>query len=227
MRTSKDPAARYLLPDGLPRPHLRGWLHLGAIPVALGLGIALVIVAPPGRGTVAALVYALSVLALFTASATYHRGKWSPTVRPWLQRVDHAMIFVLIAGTYTPVCVLTLDGRLGDVLLLVVWAGALGGVALQLAPFPKPRWLEVAVYIALGWVAVAAMPQLLDELGVVAVLLIALGGALYTAGAIVYGLKRPDPVPLTFGFHEVFHACTIAAAAVHYAVIAFWVLPGG
>lgn len=222
--TQKHSVSDYLLPDGLPRPHLRGWLHLGAAPVALALGIALVIAAPPGRGTIAALVYALSVLALFTASATYHRGKWSSSVRPWLQRVDHAMIFVLIAGTYTPICVLTLDDRLGDVLLITVWAGALVGVTLQLAPFPKPRWVEVAVYIAMGWVAVLAMPQLVEELGVVAVLLIALGGALYTGGAVVYGLQRPDPRPLVFGFHEVFHACTIAAAAVHYAVIAFWVL---
>lgn len=223
----KDTISQYLLPDGLPRPHLRGWLHLGAVPVAIGLGIALVIVAPPGDGTLAAAVYALSVVALFTASAAYHRGRWTPSVRPWLQRVDHAMIFVLIAGTYTPVCVIALDGALADVLLLVVWAGALLGVALQLAPFPKPRWVEVAVYVALGWVALAAMPQLIDHLGVVPVLLIALGGALYTAGAVVYGLKRPDPAPLTFGFHEVFHAFTIAAAGVHYAVIAFWVLPAG
>ena len=216
----------YILPDGTERPRLRGWLHLGAVPVALGLGIALVIVAPGAESTVAALVYALAVVALFAASATYHRGRWRHEVRAWLSRVDHAMIFVLIAGTYTPICVLALDGTLGDALLITVWAGALVGVVLQLIPFAKPRWVEVAVYVALGWVAVAALPQLVDELGWTATALIGAGGALYTLGAVAYGLKRPDPVPHVFGYHEVFHACTIAAAAAHYAVIAFWVVPG-
>jgi hemolysin III len=217
----------YLLPDGLPRPRLRGWLHLGAVPVALGLGIALVVVAPAGRGTVAALVYAAAVLGLFAASGVYHRGRWTPEVRAWLQRVDHSMIFVLIAGTYTPVCLLVLDGALGKVLLAVVWAGALLGVLLQLLPVPAPRWLSVLVYVALGWVALAALPELLADLGVVATTLVLAGGLLYTVGAIVYGLRRPDPVPRVFGYHEVFHALTVVAAGLHYAVIAFWVLPQG
>ena len=217
----------YLLPDGLLRPRLRGWLHLGAVPVALGLGIALVIVAPAGRGTVAALVYALAVLGLFAASGIYHRGRWTPGVRAWLQRVDHSMIFVLIAGTYTPVCVLVLDGALGTVLLAVVWAGALLGVLLQLLPRPAPRGLSVLVYVALGWVALAALPELLADLGVVATTLVLAGGLLYTLGAIVYGLRRPDPAPRVFGYHEVFHAFTVVAAGLHYAVIAFWVLPHG
>jgi hemolysin III len=217
---------QYLLPDGTPRPRLRGWLHLGSVPVALVLGIALVVAAPGAEGTLAALVYAIAVVALFAASATYHRGRWRADVRAWLQRVDHAMIFVLIAGTYTPICVLTLDGALGTGLLLVVWVGAVLGVVLQLVPFAKPRLLEVAVYIGLGWAAVAAMPQLVDELGWGATSLVGLGGLLYTVGAIAYALKRPDPVPHVFGYHEVFHAFTIAAAGAHYAVIAFWVVPG-
>ena len=212
----------YLLPDGLVRPKLRGWLHAAAAPVALGLGIALVILAPGGRATWAALVYALSVLGLFAASASYHRGRWSPEVRAWFKRVDHAMIYVLIAGTYTPICLLTLDGTLGDVLLLVVWAGALVGVGLQFVEVH--RWIEVGVFLALGWVAVLAMPEIVRDLGWVATGLIAAGGLLYSGGAVVYARKHPDPVPEVFGFHEIFHACTIAAASAHYAVMAFWVI---
>jgi hemolysin III len=212
----------YLLPDGLPRPHLRGWLHAAAAPVALALGVALVVLAEGGTPRTAALVYAASVLGLFAASAIYHRGRWTPGVRAWLRRIDHAMIFVLIAGTYTPVCLLVLDGVLGDVLLATVWLGALGGVALQFVP--HHRWVSVSVYLALGWVAILAMPELLADLGVVAVALIAAGGALYSGGAVVYARKRPDPAPRIFGYHEIFHACTIAAAGLHYAVIAFWVL---
>ena len=214
--------AHYLLPDGLVRPRLRGWLHAGAVPVALGLGIALVIVAPAGRATWAALVYAISVVGLFAASGAYHRGRWSPGVRAWMRRADHAMIFVLIAGTYTPICMLVLDGTLGDVLLATAWSGALVGAGLQFVEVP--RWLVVSVFLALGWVAVLALPELLSDLGWLPVILIAAGGALYSAGAVVYGRRRPDPLPQVFGYHEVFHACTIAAAALHYAVVAFWVL---
>jgi hemolysin III len=215
----------YILPDGLPRPLLRGWLHLGALPVAAALGLALVIVAPAGKATLAAAVYALAVCGLFGASGLYHRGRWRPGVRAWLQRIDHSMIYVLIAGTYTPMCLLVLDGDLATVMLAVVWGGALLGVATQMLPWRTPRWLSVAVYIGLGWVAVGAFPDLIDDLGIVPTALVALGGVLYTAGAVVYGLKRPDPAPRVFGYHEVFHAFTIAAAALHYAVIAFWVLP--
>jgi hemolysin III len=212
----------YLLPDGLVRPRLRGWLHAAAAPVALALGVALVVSAPGGRATWAALVYAVSVLGLFAASASYHRGRWSPGVRAWFKRVDHAMIYVLIAGTYTPICVLTLDGVLGDVLLAVVWGGALVGVGLQFTEVR--RWVEVGVFLALGWVAVLAMPEIVRDLGWVATGLIGLGGLLYSGGAVVYARKSPDPVPEVFGFHEVFHACTIAAASAHYAVMAFWVV---
>jgi hemolysin III len=214
----------YVLPEGLPRPLLRGLLHLGAFVVALCLGVALVLVA--GRpGAPAFAVYGLAVAGLFGASALYHRGRWQAAARARLQRVDHSMIFVLIAGTYTPVCVHVLDGRLGAALLAVVWGGALIGVALELRSNPTPRGVGVALYIALGWVAVLAMPAVIGELGWVAAALLILGGLLYTVGAVIYARRRPDPLPAVFGYHEVFHAFTIAGAALHYAVIAFWVVP--
>ena len=214
----------YLLPDGLPRPRLRGLLHLVAFVVALGLGVTLVLVA--GRQDMPAFaVYGLGVAGLFGVSALYHRGRWRPGVRARLQRADHAMIFVLIAGTYTPICVHVLDGAVGAALLTVVWTGALIAAALELRPTPAPRGVLVGLSIALGWVALPALPAVVDELGWVATALIGLGGVLYTAGAVIYARRRPDPLPEVFGYHEVFHALTIAGAASHYAVIAFWVLP--
>jgi hemolysin III len=214
----------YLLPDGLPRPLLRGSLHLGAFVVALGLGATLVLVA--GRQDAPAFaVYGLGVAALFGVSALYHRGRWRPGVRALLQRADHSMIFVLIAATYTPVCVHVLDGTLGAALLAVVWTGALIAAALELRPTAAPRWVLVVLSIALGWVALPALPAVADKLGWVATALIGLGGVLYTLGAVIYARRRPDPIPDVFGYHEVFHALTIAGAASHYAVIAFWVLP--
>ncbi len=214
-----------LLPDGTPRPRLRGWLHLGAVPVAVALGAVLVATAPGGRGVVAATVYALAVVGVLATSSLYHRGRWRPGVRAWWRRLDRSMIYVLIAGTYTPLCLLVLHDTLGTVLLAVVWSGAAIGVAVELSPWTTPHWLSVAIYLALGWAALAAVPQLVDGLGLPASLLALLGGLLYTAGAIVYGLRRPDPVPRVFGYHELFHGFTLAAAAAHYAVIAFWVLP--
>lgn len=192
--------------------------------VALGLGVALVLVARPENAPAFA-VYALAVGGLFGVSALYHRGRWQPLVRARLQRADHSMIFVLIAGTYTPVCVHVLDGTLGAALLAVVWTGALLAAALELRPAPAPRGAVVVLSIALGWVALPVLPAVLDELGWVATALIGLGGALYTVGAVIYARRRPDPLPDVFGYHEVFHALTIAGASAHYAVIAFWVLP--
>jgi hemolysin III len=214
----------YLLPDGLPRPRLRGLLHLGAFGVALGLGVTLVLLAGPGDRPAFA-VYGLAVSGLFGVSALYHRGRWQPAVRARLQRVDHSMIFVLIAGTYTPVCVYVLDGGLGAALLAVVWGGALAGATLELRSTPTPRGMLVGVSIALGWVALLAMPSVVDGLGWVATALLVLGGVLYTVGAVIYARRRPDPLPAVFGYHELFHALTIGGAALHYAVIGFWVLP--
>ena len=192
--------------------------------VAVGLGVTLVLVARL-QDAPAFAIYGLAVAGLFGVSALYHRGRWQPVVRARLQRLDHSMIFVLIAGTYTPVCVHVLDGTLGTALLAVVWTGALMAAALELRPAPAPRWVLVVLSIGLGWVALPVLPAVLDELGWVATALIGLGGVLYTVGAVIYARRRPDPLPDVFGYHEVFHALTIGGAASHYAVIAFWVLP--
>jgi hemolysin III len=214
----------YLLPDGLPRPLLRGHLHLVAFVVALAVGVTLVLVAGRQDGPAFA-VYGLAVAGLFGVSALYHRGRWEPAVRLRLQRADHSMIFVLIAGTYTPICVYVLGSGFGAALLAAVWGGALAAAAIELRPAPTPRWVVVAVSIALGWVGLLAMPAVADRLGWVATALLGLGGVLYTVGAVIYARRRPDPLPAVFGYHELFHALTIAGAASHYAVIAFWVLP--
>jgi hemolysin III len=164
---------------------------------------------------------------MFGASALYHRVTWSTVrARRWMRRVDHSMIFLLIAGTYTPFALLVLDGTLAVVILTVVWAGALGGIVLKLLWIDAPKSLTAVLYVALGWVAVAAFPALLDGLGVASTVLVATGGVLYTTGAVVYALGRPDPAPTVFGYHEIFHALVIAAAALQYGVIAFHVIPG-
>jgi hemolysin III len=166
------------------------------------------------------------VAGLFGASALYHRINWtSLSTRRWMRRLDHSMIFVLIAGTYTPFALLVLHGTLATVILIVIWAGAAAGIVLKLCWIDAPKWLIAVIYVALGWVAVAAFPDMLDRLGVTPTALVASGGVLYTVGAVVYALRRPDPAPQVFGYHEVFHALVIAAAALQYAVIAFFVLP--
>jgi hemolysin III len=209
------------------RPRLRGVSHQWAFVCSLFTGAALVVAAPAGEATVASAIYAASVAALFGTSALYHRVTWpTPNARRWMRRLDHSMIFLLIAGTYTPFALLVLEGTLATVILVVVWAGALGGIVLKLVWIDAPKAVVAVLYVMLGWVAVAAFPDLLDELGVTSTVLVAAGGVLYTAGAVVYALGRPNPAPTVFGYHEVFHALVIAAAALQYAVIAFFVLPG-
>jgi hemolysin III len=209
------------------KPRLRGVSHQWAFFVSLVTGGALVLAAPSGRATAAAAIYAATVAGLFGASALYHRINWSTAgARRWMRRLDHSMIFLLIAGTYTPFAVLVLHGPLSTAILIVVWAAAAAGIALKLAWIDAPKWLVALIYIAIGWVALAAFPQLLLRLGVTATAMVAAGGVLYTLGAIVYARKRPDPAPTVFGYHEVFHALVILAAALQYAVVAFWVLPG-
>ncbi len=211
----------------LVKPRLRGVTHQWAFLVSVGLGIALVISAPSGRATTAAAVYAASVTLLFGSSALYHRVDWRrPNARRWMRRLDHSAIFLLIAGSYTPFALLAIDGTLADVILAVVWAGALGGIVLKLVWIDAPDWLAATIYVLLGWVAVAAAPGLVSALGITASGMVALGGLLYTVGAVVYARRRPDPVPAVFGYHEVFHVLVILAAGLQYAVIAFWVLPG-
>jgi hemolysin III len=215
-----------LNPGGI-KPRLRGVSHQWAFFVSVATGVALVLAAPSGRATAAVSIYAFSVAGLFGASALYHRINWSTTgARRWMRRLDHSMIFLLIAGTYTPFAVLALHGPLATAILIVVWAAALGGIVLKLAWIDAPKWLVALIYVAIGWVALAAFPQLLDKLGVTATAMVAAGGLLYTVGAIVYARKRPDPSPTVFGYHEIFHALVILAAALQYAVVAFWVLPG-
>jgi len=211
----------------IPKPRLRGVSHQWAFYFSLVAGLALVLAAPDGRARLAAAIYAVSVAALFGTSALYHRVTWaSQSARRWMRRLDHSMIFLLIAGTYTPFALLVLDGTLAIVILVVVWGGALGGIVLKLVWIDAPKPLVAMLYVMLGWVAVAAFPDLLDGLGVTSAAMVAGGGILYTAGAVVYALRRPDPAPTVFGYHEIFHALVIAAAALQYAVIAFFVIPG-
>jgi len=208
------------------KPSLRGVTHQWAFFVSLALGAALVLTAPPGRATAAAAIYAACVAVLFGSSALYHRVNWrSAGARRWMRRLDHSAIFLLIAGSYTPFAVLVIHGTLGDVILAVVWTGAAGGILLKLAWIDAPKWVVTAIYVALGWVVLAAASDLFAELGPIAASMVALGGVLYTAGALVYAFGRPDPVPSVFGYHEVFHVLVIVAAALQYAVVAFWVLP--
>jgi hemolysin III len=212
-------------PSGKPR--LRGVSHQWAFFVSLLTGLLLVVFAPAGKATLAALIYSFSVAALFGTSALYHRTNWRTlSARRWMRRLDHSMIFVLIAGTYTPFALLALHGALATAILIVVWSGALAGVALQLIWADAPRAVSAFVYIALGWVAVAAYPQMVDKVGVTGTALVTAGGLLYSAGAIIYALQRPNPAPRVFGYHEIFHALVITAAALHYSVVAFIVLPG-
>jgi hemolysin III len=215
------------MPDAaLAKPRLRGVSHQWAFFVSVVLGTVLVLVAPAGQARVASAIYAFSVAGLFGASALYHRVNWtSLSARRWMRRLDHSMIFLLIAGTYTPFALLVLHGTLATVILIVIWTGAAAGIVLKLCWIDAPKWLIAVIYVALGWVAVAAFPDMLDRLGVTPTAMVAAGGALYTVGALVYARQRPDPVPEVFGYHEVFHALVIAAAALQYAVIAFYVLP--
>ena len=208
-----------------PRPRFRGVSHQYAFFASLITGAALVLVAPTRKATTAAAIYAASVSGLFGASALYHRVSWRPAARRWMRRLDHSMIFVLIAGTYTPFALLILHGTLAGVVLGIVWGGAVAGAVLKLAWVDAPKWLMAAIYLALGWVGVATVPQMLSRAGAGAVTLLFVGGALYSAGAVVYALRRPDPRPAVFGYHEIFHVLVIAATAVHYAAIAGYALP--
>ncbi len=210
------------------KPRLRGVLHETAFAISLVTGTVLVCLARGVMAHVAAAVYASSVALLFGTSAAYHRGSWSPRGQALMARLDHSMIFVLIAGTYTPFALLLLDGALRWLVFGVVWGGAVLGVVLRNAVRRPARWLFVGLYIAQGWVAVGVMPELVRRGGWAIVVLLAVGGLCYTVGAIGYATRRPDPSPRWFGFHEVFHALTLAAFATHYVAVslATYRLPG-
>jgi hemolysin III len=211
--------------DAMPKPRLRGVLHQWAFAVSLVAGIGLVLEAASVRARLAVAVYALSVAGLFGTSALYHRVNWrSLGARRWMRRFDHTMIFVLIAGTYTPFTLLVLRGTLGTVILIAVWCAALAGAAFKLLWIDAPGWLGATTYILIGWIAVIAAPELVGSLGIRAVAALALGGILYSAGGVIYARKRPDPAPSVFGYHELFHSLVIAAAALQYLVVAFGVL---
>jgi len=200
------------------KPLLRGVLHEVSAFVAAIAGGILVLVAPNARARAGAIVYGISLVALFAVSAIYHRPTWSERIRLVLRRVDHSAIFLLIAGTYTPFSFLL--GRVGWVFLGIVWAGALLGIVLSIAWVRAPKFLVAAVCVLLGWVALPLLPALKAALGTSAVVLLASGGVAYSMGALVYALRRPDPFPTVFGYHEIFHALVIVAAGFHFAAVA-------
>ena len=225
------PTAPPILKEVL-KPRLRGVLHEYAFFVSLVCGVALILAASNGRARVAAIIYAVAVSGLLGTSALYHRVTWRPATRRWMRRLDHSMIFVLIAGTYTPVALLALKGSLARVILIVLWAGALVGVLFKLLWIDAGRssigkWLFAAVYVALGLVTAAVFGELPAAIGCLGAAGLAIGGLLYVVGAVVYASGRPNPWPKVFGYHEVFHALVIVAAGLQYAVIAFAVLPRG
>jgi hemolysin III len=207
------------------KPRLRGVLHQWAFVVSLVAGVGLVLEAASVRARLAVAVYALSVAALFGTSALYHRVDWRTlAARRWMRRFDHTMIFVLIAGTYTPFSLLVLHGTLSVVILVAVWSAALAGAVFKLVWIDAPGWLGTTTYIMIGWIAVIATPELVDRLGIPAVAALALGGILYSAGGVIYARKRPDPAPSVFGYHELFHSLVVAAAALQYLVVALWIV---
>jgi hemolysin III len=208
------------------KPKLRGVSHEWAFFLSLGFGAALIVAADTPQATLAVAIYAVSLSALFGTSALYHRVNWSrPDVRRWMRRLDHSMIFFLIAGTYTPFALLVLDGPLADAILAVVWAGAVIGAIVEMVWIEHPKWVAAIVYMSLGWVAAIAFPGLWEGMGVAGALLVAAGGLLYTVGAVIYATERPNPNPRVFGYHEIFHLFVILAAAAHFAAIAFFALP--
>jgi hemolysin III len=204
---------------GADAPLLRGWLHLACSFLCLPAVTLLIAGAPDGTAQAAAVVYAAGLVALFGVSGTYHRRRWSPVWRARLQRLDHGTIFVMIAGTYTPLCLVVLGGVLGTVMLVSVWVGAAVGVVLAATGVTAKRFVGKLCYIALGWVAVAAVPALARRLTDTEMALVVAGGLLYTVGAILLGLRRPNPFPRIFGYHEVWHVLVVAAAACHFIAI--------
>ncbi|OBF15821.1 hypothetical protein A5725_02845 [Mycobacterium kubicae] len=210
--------------QALAKPRLRGWIHVYSAGTAVIAGAALVAVSWAAASTeagLATLAYTLATVALFAVSATYHRVDWrSVTARKWMRRLDHSMIFVFIAGSYTPFALLALPPVAGRVVLSVVWVGAVAGILLNVLWASAPRWAGVPLYLLLGWLAVWYTATILHNAGVTATVLLFVGGILYSVGAVLYALKWPDPWPKTFGFHEFFHACTAIAAICHY--IAIW-----
>lgn len=227
MRRHQELAAQAAQVVQAVKPRLRGWLHAGTFPLALVAGLLLVTVGPTLPARLCAAVYALTSVLLFGVSAAYHRGHWSGRTEGLLRRFDHANIYLIIAGTYTPFAALILHGDVRVLVLSVVWAGAAAGVAFRVLWVRAPRWLYTALYLGLGWVAAFFAPQFLRGAGITVCALAALGGVLYSLGGLVYGLRRPNPSPRWFGFHEVFHAFTVAAYVLQYIAVFFVIYRAG
>ncbi|MEA9985732.1 MULTISPECIES: PAQR family membrane homeostasis protein TrhA [Subtercola] len=197
------------------KPTWRGWIHAGTFPVAIAAGIVLVIVAEGPAAKAASAVFALTSLLLFGNSALYHRFNWKPTTKRLLKRIDHANIFLLIAGTYTPIAVLALPPGKGTLLLILVWVAAVLGIGFRVFWIDAPRWLYVPLYVLMGLAALLFIVDIFNA-NAATMTLVLVGGLSYTIGAVIYGLKRPNPWPGVFGFHEIFHALTLIAFACHW-----------
>jgi hemolysin III len=210
----------------LVKPRLRGWLHAGMAPLAAAAGIVLVVLAPTAPGKIGGAVFLAASLLLFGTSGIYHRGTWQPRAEAVLRRMDHANIYVFIAATYTPLALLALPPASGTLLLILIWSAAALGLLFRLIWLSAPRWLYTALYLVMGWAAVGWLPQIYADGGPAVFYLIIAGGLLYSVGAVVYARKRPDPSPRWFGFHEIFHSCTIAAFVAHYIAISILTYAG-
>jgi hemolysin III len=206
------------------KPKLRGVFHEAGFYAALAAGAAMVVTAEPGRSRIAAVIFSSCVAVCFGASALYHRPTWTPKVRGWLARLDHAGIYLLIAGSYAPFGLLVLSPGWAVTVLAIVWSGALIAIVMKLCWLRAPKWLSAVNGLVLGWVGVVAFGQLL-KLPSPALVLIVVSGVLYSTGAVVYALRRPDPLPRVFGYHELFHVLTVLAVAAQYVAVAFFVLP--
>ncbi|GEL94915.1 PAQR family membrane homeostasis protein TrhA [Cellulomonas composti] len=201
------------------KPHLRGWIHAGVAPFVLVASIVLVVLSPTPAAKWSTAIFGVTAVMLFGTSAVYHRGHWSPRVAAVLRRLDHTNIFLIIAGTYTPLAVLLLPTETARNLLIVVWSGAIVGLLARIFWLGAPRWVYVPIYVALGWVALAFLPQFWRSGGPAIVWLVAAGGLAYTLGAVVYGTKWPNPSPRWFGFHEIFHVLTVVGYTCHYIAV--------
>jgi hemolysin III len=210
--------------QGLVKPRLRGVVHEFGFYAAVAVGVVVVVTAEPGRARMAGLIFASCVALCFGASAVYHRPTWRPRARAWLARLDHAGVYLLIAGSYAPFGLIVLSKAWAIPVLAIVWGGALAAIVLKLCWVQAPKWLSVVIGLTLGWVGAVAFPQLL-KLSPVAILLVVASGLFFTLGAIVYARRRPDPRPQLFGYHELFHVLTVAAVACEYVAVAFYVLP--
>jgi hemolysin III len=213
-------------PPALVKPRLRGVSHLSMFPVAVVAAIPLLFIGRSSTAVISAVVFGTGVAAMFGVSGFYHVVTWTPRARSWLARLDHATVYGLIAATYTPFGLLVLDGAWRVTVLAIVWTGAAFAILMKLFWVHAPKWLSAAVGLALGWAGVAAMPEIESKIGLTGLLFLAAGGLFYTVGGIIYALRRPNPVPGVFGYHELFHAFVIVAVALQYIAVAVYVLPG-